>query len=358
MSAFALELDTAGSTVTVDIRNPDDLNNSLWTQSGPLDDGFNNLTATGSVDMGFLHNTGGFVVDYKIALRFPVDSGVRLRMSWNTDGSDSWIYTQKSSNSDYKYKVHWNEASRIEILLDGVVCKEFTDSRCVEVDPDGSVWYSMAFDDIPVENGGSDLVVRFYIPNTACKYSNSGTLQNRVDDGSSLLDMRFRNILAGSTLVLSTREDNSGLLAGIIEWLRSILNGIIELPSRIWSAISSGLQDLFVPDAEFLAVYSEQWQILMQEHLGIVWEAVDSTFMVADLLRAFPGSTGSIEFPLISIPLCDTIFYFGGWTIDLNISSNPVFSILFGALKTIVNIVCTLAFINSLKRRFEELIDN
>lgn len=149
-------------------------------------------------------------------------------------------------------------------------------------------------------------------------------------------------------LTLLEYEDPSlGLLEGIIEWLKSIRDGILELPQNIANFILEGLQGLFIPDQEELTGLMDKYDVLFEERLGFIYQmfsfVVDSFTTWIETMKS--AQDYSFTFPGISFP-------YDGGIIEIvpeqEVSlDNAVMDVLRPVLGTIVSIVCVLAFTNT-----------
>ena len=63
--------------------------------------------------------------------------------------------------------------------------------------------------------------------------------------------------------------------------------------------------------------------------------------------------TDTIEFPQASINLSGTPFTFGGYSVKIVPEG---FGVLVTAIKSIVAIVCTVAFVNGMRKRYDEIM--
>lgn len=81
-------------------------------------------------------------------------------------------------------------------------------------------------------------------------------------------------------------------------------------------AVESGLQNLFVPDAEFMESYKSEWDAVLQDSMGGVYQSVS---MIDDFYESFKVSStqGTIHFPEINVPVAGETFKFGGYEVDI-----------------------------------------
>lgn len=130
--------------------------------------------------------------------------------------------------------------------------------------------------------------------------------------------------------------------------LENIVNGILNLPQLILD----GIKGLFVPDAEAMAAYKEQWEALLSQRFGAIYESVQ---LIDDFVSSIElkSTQGYISFPEVSVDLVGTTFTFGGWNVQVVPSG---FEAVVEILKKIISIVATLAFLNSMRNKFENIL--
>ena len=144
---------------------------------------------------------------------------------------------------------------------------------------------------------------------------------------------------------------NEEVVEGIEEansWLERVVQGITNLPDKILD----GIKSLFVPDAESMAEYKEQWEALLSQRFGAIYESVQ---LIDDFVSSIElqSTQGYISFPEVSVDLVGTTFTFGGWNVQVVPSG---FEAVVEILKKIISIIATLAFINSMRRKFEMVL--
>lgn len=144
------------------------------------------------------------------------------------------------------------------------------------------------------------------------------------------------------------------LFDSIIEGFSNIGKWFAELPSKLWEVISNGLKNLFVPDNEYMVDYSTNWDNMLSDRLGAVYQVVN---VIDDFWQNVQTAdqVNTINMPLVSIPLPEgNIFSFGGY--DVKIVPDG-FGFVVDSLKLIIGIVCTTMFINGLKKRYDEVME-
>lgn len=162
------------------------------------------------------------------------------------------------------------------------------------------------------------------------------------------------------TPIIDVETKTEGLLSGILGKLQevkdnisNVITSITELPQKIWSFIENGLKSLFVPDEQYIVEYKDKWDTLLENKLGAVYEVANVTFESWDRVQA-SDEQDTIEMPEVTIPLPeDNEFSFGGY--DVKIVPDG-FEFLATAVKMITAVVCTLAFVNGLRKRYDEVM--
>lgn len=136
-----------------------------------------------------------------------------------------------------------------------------------------------------------------------------------------------------------------------LEVQKSILETLKELPSQIVLNIEESLINLFVPDNQAIIDMQEDWNNLLADRFGALYQVGD---LVSDFADAFNESEQkTVTLPSVTVPVGADGWTFGGWEIQVVPDGMEV---LFTTLKTLVSIVATFLFVNGLKRRFDSLI--
>lgn len=131
--------------------------------------------------------------------------------------------------------------------------------------------------------------------------------------------------------------------------LKSILGNLSELPNVLFDK----LKGFFLPDDDYLADYKENWDILLEEHFGALYQAIDIFSTMVESITAEGESQNSITIPVTTINLVGTDFNFGGWEVPL---VPDRFQFLVDMLKTLLSIVFTVGFIYMLKNKYYEVM--
>lgn len=177
-----------------------------------------------------------------------------------------------------------------------------------------------------------------------------GLLQNiisNVSSGFSELGSKISNGL--SNVVNKLTDGFSQMTTGIT----NLFNSIKELPSKLWDVISQGLKNLFVPSENYMVEYKEDWDMLLSQKLGAVYEVSEIIFGAWDDVKN-ADQTNTINFPSVSIPIGDNQeFTFGGYDVQIVPEG---FTVLVDAVKLAIGGVCTFMFVNGLRKRYDEVM--
>ena len=259
---------------------------------------------------------------------------MRIATSLNFNAHDySTIYVNGYISS-HLYLLYKNNSIRYAI-------QPTTFQLMVNGSPYGEIMdYGTGFDvelDVESLGGITSLGFYFYYPTHTISFSQGGD--------SSKVSLGYW--LDASTLSFSTQDVSSGLLASILAWLSNILDAIVSLPGRIASAISNVLQSLFVPSQEDFTNLKMQYETLLEDRLGFIWQAGEwvVSFGQSMLTAVQSGNEHSFTFPGISFPMNGTTYVLAEPSqVSLQ---NAFFDVVRPVLGTIVAIVCVVAFINT-----------
>lgn len=116
------------------------------------------------------------------------------------------------------------------------------------------------------------------------------------------LPLFFKLDLSGEILV-DTSGVNTGLLKGIIQWLKNILNAILALPEQIANKVIEGVKSLFVPSAEDLSGVFETATSKLEDRLGFIAQITTWLFdMFQSIISSSVAINDSITVPKLAIP--------------------------------------------------------
>lgn len=121
---------------------------------------------------------------------------------------------------------------------------------------------------------------------------------------------------------------------------------VASLPNKIATAILDGIKKLFVPSQEDLSQIKTDYEDMLSEKLGFVWQAFDLlTTFVGELQNSLEsGNPYEFVFPGVSVPINGEELVFVAETpVSLE---NALMDVLRPVLGSVVSIVCVVAFVN------------
>lgn len=181
-----------------------------------------------------------------------------------------------------------------------------------------------------------------------------GTLVDAIKDGFADLwdsiQQGFHDVLDWFSSVYYAILDG---FANLWDGIQSVVDTLLGLPAKIWGFIENGLHKLFVPGTDFMVDFSENWDSLLENKFGAVYEVVSLTFDSWDRIQA-SNEQNTITIPQTSINLPEGVsFSFGGQ--DVRIVPQG-FEWLATTIKTFVGGLCTIMFVNGLRKRYDEVM--
>lgn len=155
----------------------------------------------------------------------------------------------------------------------------------------------------------------------------------------------------GLDLVIESEE--TGWLKKIFNKVTDGFNSVVETITNLPQKIGEMISGLFVPSEESMTGIKDQWDELLSQRFGAVYEVSNVVLGSWDnVMNA--QETATINFPSATISLPEgEEFTFGGY--DVQIVPDRFQSIL-TIVKTAIGGVCTFAFINGLRKRYDEVM--
>lgn len=172
------------------------------------------------------------------------------------------------------------------------------------------------------------------------------------------------------TLVID-QDETKGLLQSIIDWVKSIRDGILNLPSLIFgkfsdaltaikttitelpSKIANAIKDLFVPRQEYLEDYYDIWENMLATKFGVLYQVGEYLNDGWDRVME-SDATDTIYIDEVTIPLPDDCsFSFGGYSVQVVPEG---FGVLVSLCKGFTTLSAVLLFINACRKRYDELM--
>ena len=252
------------------------LNGENNTKGTGMDDSFS-YSKTTSVDIRtrftFVDTTGKPLMKKDVPTKFFVDNIYLVNF---VDGLN-----QTSNNNLFNARLEYVDGSTLNVT-----------SSCTLTYNDNASRYSISLSATPTKD-----VARIYIY-TSQTYSGKTTITSGASQPYVL------NTFGGTpiTITIDRQSEEAGLLSGLIGWVTNIFNKIgsifdkitegfssmaqgftnllqslTELPSKLWNLISDGLKALFVPSQNKIQQLKNDFDIMLSQKLGAVYEVLDIT---------------------------------------------------------------------------------
>lgn len=127
-------------------------------------------------------------------------------------------------------------------------------------------------------------------------------------------------------------------------------NGLLGRIEIILSGIVDGIKGLFVPDDDFISDWVVDMKVLLEDHLGGLYQAVT---LSVNFWNQFQEVTvkQSIDIPACSVPLAGSTFTLGPYSVPLKVSGLP--SVLYDGIAYIIDFLAVMAFIKMCRNKLE-----
>lgn len=135
--------------------------------------------------------------------------------------------------------------------------------------------------------------------------------------------------------------------------LQDVKDGIVNKLEDVKIGLLDGIKKFFIPDETKMQEMHDKWDELFSSRFGALYEVSQIIRDFASELK-YTSEQHVITLPAVTVNLSGTDFTFGGYDVDL--VPDERLSILLSTLKIITSIVCTLAFLNALKRKYDVLV--
>lgn len=268
-----------------------------------------------------------------------------------------WAYLINQTNGGMVYGRGLTSNDTITIVLDNVDGTTETITPSATADSDYSLDISFSF--TPTKNVSRMTVIidsplSQYFTVTTNRFELTGYLGEIKGDSKHNFNLEIQS-------------EEAGLLSGLLGWVQNIFSkitdtlakvgeiaaSITELPQKLWIKISDGLKSLFIPSSEELEQFISKMDNLLESKFGAVYQVVNTTIESWERVKE-ADATDTIDMPEVTIALPENNeFTFGGYNIKIVPDG---FTAIVTALKSIVGIVCTVAFINGLRKRYDEVM--
>ena len=270
----------------------------------------------------YYNATSAYTVDIMTACSYSSDTDTELKFI----GSVGFNLTvAQSASSNYGFTLYPNS---VQLLING---QPYGDAQDINT----------AFNlSVPLEGSYSQITsygFRFAYP----LYTKAQNVDNEDDEVCLWCWFDPSAFSVGSV------DPTVGLLNGIIGMIQNVINAIVALPGNIANAILNGLQSLFVPSQEDFTNLKTQYETLLEERLGFIWQAGEwvVTFGQSILTAVQGGNEYTFTFPGISFPMNGTTYVLAE-PVQVSLQ-NAFFDVVRPVLGTIVAMVCVVAFVHT-----------
>lgn len=150
--------------------------------------------------------------------------------------------------------------------------------------------------------------------------------------------------------------ENTGLLKSIIAFLQSIVDGIIQLPGKIATAIIDGIKSLFIPDEDFIVQWKSDFFTMLETKFGFIYQCFQ---MLGNFFDEFVLQWGSATDYVFKFPTVEFTVQGITYTViqEQEVSfDNPAMDIIRPFIGTFVSIIVVLGFVHSMEEMFVAII--
>lgn len=159
-------------------------------------------------------------------------------------------------------------------------------------------------------------------------------------------------------------DRSDGLLNTIISWITNLVesvgdfytsftNFVANFCSNLYTQIKEAIESMFVPSVDEVGWFIGDMQELMRDRFGGLYEVIEITYDSWESLSECTV-THYVDFPKVTINLPqNTTFTFGGQKVKVIPEG---FEFLATACKLLTGAVCTIMFINGLRKRYDEVM--
>ena len=154
-----------------------------------------------------------------------------------------------------------------------------------------------------------------------------------------------------NTQILSDKIDAS--TQTLSDKLGEVKDGISNKLTEIKNDLLEGIKSFFIPSDEVMEEIDDEWDELLSSRFGALYEVSDIITEFANKIKDTEGKKDTITLPQVKVKLVDTDFVFGGYEVKVIPEG---FDLLVTTLKGIISIVCTLLFVNALRKKYDKLV--
>ena len=179
------------------------------------------------------------------------------------------------------------------------------------------------------------------------------------------------------SLIDDSKAKEDGFLAKLFAWFQEKFDAIGESFTNLGDKLTElkqglinlkdnlidGIKSLFVPDEAFIATWKEELEVLLQERLGIIWDAGDFFIALIQTIGDLLTTTADdihYELPEMVIELNgQTYTLWQAQQVDFSfLEKNAFFSMLYNLYKAILNVLLGIPLLNYAKKEMDATLHN
>lgn len=294
------------------------------------------------------------------------------------------MFNNEILSSSYTYRLTirqtgntWTPVNtRYHISMDDVDNSNIYSTNSVYTSSDGKTLY-IEFNP-PSDNWGMDLHItttsnyfwgsgakNFTILNLERKIGSSSGIDTGVSDptdediisnANKNTEEIINNQNGNTQTIVDKLEEQEETSKGIWQTIKDIFVFLKELPSKLVNLLLDGLKSLFIPDSDELSSIMDNFKATMSEKLGVIYQVGDLLIGIfQDIMSDTQEADSCLTFPSLSIPNVSTpIFEEQEWCFSSITDKIPI---LLTTIRGITGILITIAFVNMLKKKYDDFIN-
>jgi len=219
---------------------------------------------------------------------------------------------------------------------------------------------------------GTDININFTLPNIVnpCIIINYNCVMEYGTEASYKPAFDFKNF----QLIDTEQEKEDGFFDKLFQFFHDLkwelIGGNCEDPScnknphkSLPEKLGDLIKSLFVPDEQFIETWKEELELLLQDRLGIIWDAGDFfiSFIqtVGDLLTTTADDI-HYELPAMEIELNgQTYMLWQAQQVDFSfLEKNAFFAMLYKLYKAVLNVFLGIPLLNYAKKEMDATLHN
>ena len=194
-----------------------------------------------------------------------------------------------------------------------------------------------------------------------CNYSSSGTLISQPWNGTYTVDY---------TLPVEDTE-NKGLLEGLLAWIKSIYEGVLNLPTNIANflkapldaiknavnavatSIIDGLKSLFIPEEGYFDGLFDRLNTFFSERFGFLYYPIEHFISWCNRLFTLTDAAPYVTIPEVKY---EGEVFIPAMTYTFDFLANEPWATIHDLYLMAIDVALIMSFVQLLQRKYEEVI--